>query len=137
MSPARPALESLTGIPGVRGAMLANRDDGIVVTDAVMEDVDSGALAALASSLARRLETAAATARGGTAGFFHLQASNGALFVVPAGPGLLLVTHLYPPLRAHELPDLVRAAGYAGELLVAADGTTVEIEGSEARSISG
>jgi predicted regulator of Ras-like GTPase activity (Roadblock/LC7/MglB family) len=91
MSSAPSALESLTGIPGVRGAMLANRDDGIVVAEAVMEDVDSGALAALASSLARRLEQAAATARGGAAGFFHLQASNGALFVAPAGTDMLLV----------------------------------------------
>lgn len=85
------ALESLTGIPGVRGAMLANRDEGIVVAEAVMEDVDSGALAALASSLARRLETAALAARGGAAGFLHLQATNGALFVAPAGPELLLI----------------------------------------------
>ena len=85
------SLDSLTGIPGVRGAMLANRDDGIVVSEAVMEDVDSGALAALASSLARRLETAATAARGGAAGFLHLQASNGALFVAPAGPELLLI----------------------------------------------
>ena len=86
-----PALDTLTAIPGVRGAMLANRDEGIVVSEAVMEDVDSGALAALASSLARRLETAAAAAQGGTAGFFHLQATNGALFVAPAGPELLLI----------------------------------------------
>ena len=87
----QPALEKLTGIPGVRGAMLANREDGIVVSEAVMEDVDSAALAALASSLARRLETAAVVAQGGIAAFLHLQASNGALFVAPAGPELLLI----------------------------------------------
>ena len=86
-----PTLDTLTAIPGVRGAMLANRDEGIVVSEAVMEDVDSGALAALASSLARRLETAAVAAQGGPAGFFHLQATNGALFVAPAGPELLLI----------------------------------------------
>jgi predicted regulator of Ras-like GTPase activity (Roadblock/LC7/MglB family) len=85
------ALEALTGIPGVRGAMLANRDEGIVVAEAVMEDVESGALAALASSLARRLETAALAAKGGPAGFLHLQATNGALFVAPAGAELLLI----------------------------------------------
>lgn len=85
------ALEGLTGIPGVRGAMLVNRDDGIVVAEAVMEDVESGALAALASSLARRLETAAVAARGGPASFLHLQAANGALFVAPAGAELLLI----------------------------------------------
>ena len=85
------ALDSLTGIPGVRGAMLANRDDGIVIAEAVMEDVDSAALAALASSLARRLETAAVAARGGATIFLHLQATGGALFVAPAGPEMLLI----------------------------------------------
>jgi predicted regulator of Ras-like GTPase activity (Roadblock/LC7/MglB family) len=84
-------LETLTGIPGVRGAMLANREDGIVVAEAVMEDVDSSALAALASSLARRLDTAAVAARGGAAVFLHLQATGGALFVTPAGPEMLLI----------------------------------------------
>jgi predicted regulator of Ras-like GTPase activity (Roadblock/LC7/MglB family) len=88
---APPALDTLTAIPGVRGAMLANRDDGIVVSEAIMEDVESGALAALASSLARRLDTAALVAQGGAAGFLHLQASNGALFVAPASTELLLI----------------------------------------------
>ena len=32
MTTPQPSLDSLTGIPGVRGAMLANRDDGIVVS---------------------------------------------------------------------------------------------------------
>lgn len=91
MSSHQAALETLTGIPGVRGAMLANREEGIVVAESVMENVDGGALAALASSLARRLETATQAARGGTVGFLHLQASNGALFVAPAGPELLLI----------------------------------------------
>jgi predicted regulator of Ras-like GTPase activity (Roadblock/LC7/MglB family) len=91
MTSSQHALENLTAIPGVRGAMLANRDDGIVVAEAVMEDVDSGALAALASSLARRLETAAKAANGGAAVFLHLQATGGAVFVSPAGEELLLI----------------------------------------------
>jgi predicted regulator of Ras-like GTPase activity (Roadblock/LC7/MglB family) len=85
------SLDGLTAIPGVRGAMLTNRSDGIVVAESIMEDVESAALAALASSLARRLEQAAMTARAGESGFLHLQASGGALFVAPAGPELLLV----------------------------------------------
>ncbi len=85
------ALDRLTGIAGVRGAMLASRDDGIVVAESIREDVESAALAALASSLARKLETAAMTARGGSAGFLHLQATGGALLLAPAGAGLLLI----------------------------------------------
>jgi ribonuclease BN (tRNA processing enzyme) len=67
----------------------------------------------------------------------HLSPRSLAELAGAAAPGLLLVTHLYPPLRAHQLPDLVREAGYAGELLVANDGTTIEIEGNGARLISG
>lgn len=85
------ALESLTSIHGVRGAMVATGEDGIVVAEAVMEDVDGGALAALAASLSRRLEAAAAAANGGSPRFLHLQATNGALLVCPTGQGLLLV----------------------------------------------
>jgi predicted regulator of Ras-like GTPase activity (Roadblock/LC7/MglB family) len=91
MSHHQKALESLTAIHGVRGAMIATGDDGIVVAEAVMEDVDGAALAALASSLTRRLEGAAAAASGGRPGFLHLQATGGALLVCPAGHGLLLV----------------------------------------------
>jgi predicted regulator of Ras-like GTPase activity (Roadblock/LC7/MglB family) len=91
MNPHQQALEALTSIPGVRGAMLANRDDGIVVAEAVMENVEGGALAALASSLARRLDSAAQAARGGATGFLHLQATGGSLFVAPAGAEMLLV----------------------------------------------
>lgn len=91
MSNHQKALESLTAIHGVRGAMIATGDDGIVVAEAVMEDVDGGALAALASSLSRRLEAAAAAAGGGKPGFLHLQATAGALLVCPTSQGLLLV----------------------------------------------
>ena len=85
------ALDSLTSIHGVRGAMIATGEDGIVVAEAVMEGVDGGALAALASSLTRRLEAAAAAADGGQPRFLHLQATAGAVLVCPAGHGLLLV----------------------------------------------
>ena len=85
------SLGTLTAIHGVRGAMLATSDDGIVVAESVMEDVDGGALAALAASLSRRLDAAASAASGGRSGFLHLQATGGALLVCPAGAGLLLV----------------------------------------------
>lgn len=91
MNDPRQLLDALTAIPGVRGAMLTNRQDGIVVAESIMEGVESAALAALASSLAGRLETAARVASGGAAGFLHLQATGGALFVAPAGSDLLLV----------------------------------------------
>ena len=91
MSIYQAALDSLTASAGVRGAILANREDGIVVAESVMEDIDSDALAALASSLAGRLENAAVAANGGPTGFLALQASEGALFVAPVGQELLLI----------------------------------------------
>jgi ribonuclease BN (tRNA processing enzyme) len=52
-----------------------------------------------------------------------------------ARPGLLVVTHLYPPLRPHKLPALLREAGYEGEVVVARDGTAVEIGEGGARLV--
>lgn len=63
----------------------------------------------------------------------HLSPSSLAALARSADAQLLLVTHLFPPLRPHRLPGLVRDAGYAGPLVVAKDGTTFEIEGGRAR----
>ena len=53
-----------------------------------------------------------------------------------ARPGLLVVTHLYPQLRRHRLPDQIRQAGYDGPLVVANDGTAMEITGDTARLVA-
>lgn len=91
MMPYAEVMERLTAIHGVRGAMLATRADGIVVAESVMDNVDGAALAALASSLSRRLEAACEAAQGGEVGFLHLQATGGALLLMPLGAELLLV----------------------------------------------
>jgi len=67
----------------------------------------------------------------------HLSPTSLAALASAARPGLLVVTHLYPPLRPHQIPELVRAAGYEGEVLVANDGTTLEIGRGGARLVSG
>jgi ribonuclease BN (tRNA processing enzyme) len=63
----------------------------------------------------------------------HLSPKSLVELASAAEPGLLVVTHLYPPLRPHKLPDLLREAGYEGELVVARDGTAVEIGDGVAR----
>jgi ribonuclease BN (tRNA processing enzyme) len=63
----------------------------------------------------------------------HLSPRSLAVLAQAAAPALLVVTHLYPPLRPHKLPGLLRAAGYAGPTVVARDGTTVEIAEGAAR----
>jgi ribonuclease BN (tRNA processing enzyme) len=57
----------------------------------------------------------------------HLSPRSVARLAVGATPDLLLVTHVYPPLRPHRVPDLLVQAGYAGRALVARDGTRVEV----------
>jgi predicted regulator of Ras-like GTPase activity (Roadblock/LC7/MglB family) len=85
------ALDAITRVPGVRAAMLVSGDDGLVVAEQLMEGVKGTAVAALASSLAGRLRRAMDAAGLGPGLFWHLQADAGALLVVPAGSGMLVV----------------------------------------------
>lgn len=91
LSPLGRALDVITRVRGVRGAMVVSRADGLVVAEQLMEGIKGGAVAALASSLAGRLQRAMVSAGLGPSQFWHLQCDHGALLVVPAGEGLLLV----------------------------------------------
>lgn len=81
------ALDLVTRVRGVRGAMLVSADDGIIVADQLMEGIKGPAVAALAASLATRLRRAMEAAGVGASLFWHLQAEQGALLVVPTGSG--------------------------------------------------
>jgi predicted regulator of Ras-like GTPase activity (Roadblock/LC7/MglB family) len=85
------ALDLITRVRGVRGAMVVVSADGLVVAEQLMEGIKGGAVAALAASLSGRLQRAMVSAGLGPSQFWHLQCDNGALLVVPAGDGLLLV----------------------------------------------
>jgi len=85
------ALEGVTRVRGVRGAMLVAGDDGLVVAESLMEGVRGNAVAALAASLAQRFRRASETAACGTPQFIHLQGSMGSLLAAPAPSGMLLV----------------------------------------------
>ena len=81
------ALDLITRVRGVRGAMLVSAEDGLVVAEQLMEGIKGGAVAALAASLAGRLRRAMEASGTGPSVFWHLQAEQGALLVVPsAGP---------------------------------------------------
>jgi predicted regulator of Ras-like GTPase activity (Roadblock/LC7/MglB family) len=86
------ALDRITRVRGVRGAMLVSLDDGLVVAESLMEGIRGNAVAALAASLANRLGRAAGAAGGGTQRFVHLAAQRGGLLLMPGVEGLLLVT---------------------------------------------
>lgn len=95
------ALDLITRVRGVRGAMLVSADDGIVVAEQLMEGIKGGALAALAASLTTRLRRAMDAAGVGASQFWHLQAEQGALLVVPtgAGGGILVVAVAEPDVN--------------------------------------
>ncbi len=95
----RTALDNVTRIRGVRGALVVSGDDGMVVADALMEGVRGNAVAALAASVAVRLGNAAQTTGVGTPHFFHLQADDGTLLVVPGPTGILVVVVGEPDLN--------------------------------------
>ena len=75
----------------MRGALIVAKEDGLVVTDALMEDVRGSAVAALAASLVKRVGEAAMASGVGSTRFLHLQAAGGALLVAAAGDEILVV----------------------------------------------
>ncbi|HEX9893548.1 MAG TPA: roadblock/LC7 domain-containing protein [Gemmatimonadales bacterium] len=83
-------LEGITRVPGVRGALVVSAEDGLVVAESSMGDVDGGAVAALAASLVVRLGRAVAALGHDAPRLVHLEAELGAVMATPAGSGLLL-----------------------------------------------
>jgi predicted regulator of Ras-like GTPase activity (Roadblock/LC7/MglB family) len=105
------ALTRVTNIRGVRGAMVVAGADGLVVAEQLMEGIKGAAVAALAASLATRLGRAMASAGVGADVFWHLQAERGALLVVPAASGMLVVAVADPGVNAGLVRlELLRAA---------------------------
>jgi predicted regulator of Ras-like GTPase activity (Roadblock/LC7/MglB family) len=105
------ALDVITRVRGVRGAMVVARADGLVVAEQLMEGIKGSAVAALAASLAGRLHRAMVTAGLGPSQFWHLQAEQGALLVVPVGDGLLVVAVTEPEVNVGLVRlELLRAA---------------------------
>lgn len=83
--------QSLTRIPGVRGAMIVDAEAGVPVASDVVGGVAETALAALADSLFRRAGDAARATGQGRLRSLQLDAERGHLVVVGAGPLLVVV----------------------------------------------
>ena len=92
-------LDLITRVRGVRGAMLVSAEDGLVIAEQLMEGIKGSAVAALAASLAGRLRRAMEAAGLGTSVFWHLQAEQGTLLVVPAASGVLVVAVAEPDVN--------------------------------------
>ncbi len=109
------ALDLITRVRGVRGAMLVAGDDGVVVAEQLMEGIRGAAVAALAASLAARLGRAMQAAGVGASQFWHLQCDRGALLVVPAPSGTLVVAVAEPDVNVGLVRlELLRAAKVVG-----------------------
>jgi predicted regulator of Ras-like GTPase activity (Roadblock/LC7/MglB family) len=85
------ALERVTHVAGIRGAMLVAESDGLVVAEALAEGLDGAAVAALAASLTLRLRRTAMSAGLAVPQVVQLRAERGTVLSVPAGDDLLLV----------------------------------------------
>jgi len=98
------ALDLITRVGGVRGAMLVSAEDGIVVAEQLMEGIKGAAVAALAASLSTRLRRAMEAAGVGAS-----------LFVVPTPNGILVVAVAEPDVNVGLVRlELLRAAEVVG-----------------------
>jgi predicted regulator of Ras-like GTPase activity (Roadblock/LC7/MglB family) len=90
-SPYAPLLETLTRLHGIRGAMVVDAEDGLMVAESLMGGLQGPALAAMAATLAGRATDLSVRAGFGAPRFLHLQATDGSLLVAPATADLVLV----------------------------------------------
>ena len=106
----RRVLDQITRIRGVRGAMFVAGEDGLVVAEAVIEGIKPNAVAALDSSLVRRVRRAADSAGVGVPEFVQLQAAAGTVCAVPAPAGMLVVAIAEPEVNVGLLRLAMRKA---------------------------
>jgi predicted regulator of Ras-like GTPase activity (Roadblock/LC7/MglB family) len=85
------ALDRLTRVPGVRGALIVETQAGIAVVDELAEDVHGSAVAALAASLFTRTHQASAGSGFGELRTIQLEGELGSVVMASAGELLVVV----------------------------------------------
>lgn len=85
------ALDRLSRVPGVRGALIVETEAGVPVLAELAEGVEGAPLAALASSLFRRTSKASQTASFGNVRTLQLEAAGGHVVVANGGELLVVV----------------------------------------------
>lgn len=85
------AVERLSHVAGVRGALLVEGETGVPVISELREGVNETAVAALAASLFRRTAEASETADFGRLNTLQLEADDGHVVAVDAGELILIV----------------------------------------------
>lgn len=89
--PMRDALDTLSRVPGVRGALIVDAQAGVSVLSELSEGVDGAAVAALASSLFGRAGRGADAAAYGPLQMLQLEAEGGHVLVAGAGELVVVV----------------------------------------------
>jgi predicted regulator of Ras-like GTPase activity (Roadblock/LC7/MglB family) len=85
------AVERLSRVAGVRGALLVDSEAGVPVMAELAEGVSGSAVAALASSLFRRTAQASSSAGFGALATLQLEADDGHVVAVDAGELIIVV----------------------------------------------
>lgn len=84
-------LREITGIIGVRGALIVSADDGLVVAESAMDGLETTDVAAFAASLISRAQRTAVAMRSAPPTRLHLTAESGTVFAVAGSDPLWLV----------------------------------------------
>ncbi len=96
MTATQTALDRVTRVPGVRGALIIAAADGLVVAEQLMDGVDGRAAAALTGSLVGRLARTAESAGLRPPAFVHLRGDAGSVLAAPGPDDLVLVAVVSP-----------------------------------------
>lgn len=85
-------LLEVTGVPGVRGAVVVSAEDGLVVHETAVDDLDTAMIAALATGVARRGAKVISTlGLSGGVHLLHLAGTDGSLLAAQGPDDMWLV----------------------------------------------
>ncbi|MEO5798413.1 MAG: roadblock/LC7 domain-containing protein [Gemmatimonadales bacterium] len=84
-------LREITGIVGVRGALIVSADDGLVVAESAMDGLETTDVAAFAASLISRAQRTARAMHCAPPTRVHITAESGTVFAVAGDDPLWLV----------------------------------------------
>lgn len=96
-------LREVTGIMGVRGALIVSADDGLVVAESAMEGLATTDVAAFAAALISRAQRTASAMHTSAPTRVHVTAESGTLFAVAGTDPLWLVAVTDPTVELGRL----------------------------------
>jgi predicted regulator of Ras-like GTPase activity (Roadblock/LC7/MglB family) len=100
-------LREVIALPGVRGAALVSVDDGLVVAEAAMDQLDGADVAALVAALVTRATRLTRAIPADAPRLVHLAGDGGTLLAVLADPPLWLVALAEPGAEVGRLRVLL------------------------------